>query len=83
MIPTTVGIFCYSTCCAFSIGIGANFVDDMAVMFQQFINLRLLLVDLGLLFPDDHQQIIILSRHLLYLIFVGSCRYHYFAEIGC
>ena len=52
-------------------------------MLHKFTNLSLLLVDLGLLFSDDLQQIIILSRHLLYVLFVGSCRYRYFAEIGC
>ena len=85
LIPTTVGISTYSTCCASSdgIGVGADFVDELSVLIQQFINLCLLLVDLGLLFPDDLHQIFILSRHLLYVLFVGSCRYRYFAEIGC
>ena len=80
-IPTTVGISRSSTCCASSVGIGvaADFVDELSVLLQQFINLRLLLFDLGLLFPDDLQQIIILSRHLLDVLFIGSCCYHYFA----
>ena len=80
-IPTTVGISRSSTCCASSVGIvgGANFVDELAILIQQFINLRLLLVDLGLLCPDHLQKIVILSRHLLDVLFVGSCRYRYFA----
>ena len=84
-IPTTVVILCSSICCVSSVGIGvgANFFDDLVVLLQEFINLRLILVDLGLLFPDDLQQIVILSRHLLYAIFVGSCRYRYFAQIIC
>ena len=82
-IPNMVGIFCSSTCLASSVGIGANFFDELAVLLQQFINLRLLLVDLGLLFSDDLQQIVIFSRHMLYVRFVGSCRYCYFVEIGC
>ena len=59
------------------------FVDELVVLLQQFMNLRLLLVYLVLMFPDDLQQIIVLSCHLLYVLFVGSCRYRYFAEIGC
>ena len=84
MIPTTVGIFCSSTCFTYSVGIGVvtNFVDDLDVLFQQLINMRLLLVDLGLLFPEDLYQIAILSRHLLYVLFVGSFRYRYFADVG-
>ena len=79
-IPTPVGIFISSTCCASSVGIGggANFVDEMAILIQKFINLRLLFVNLGLLFPDHLQQIVILSRHMLDVLFVGSCRYLYF-----
>ena len=79
-MPTTVGISSSSTCCASSVGIGggANFVDEMAILFQKFINLRLLFVDLGLMFPDNLQQIVIFSRHLLDVPFVGSCRYRYF-----
>ena len=45
LIPTTVGMFCYFTCCASSVGIGANFVYNLAVLLHQFINMRLLLVD--------------------------------------
>ena len=84
MIPTTVGIFISSTCCAsiVGIGVGANFVDEMAVLIQQFLNLRPLLLYSGLLFPDDLQQIVILSRHLLDVLLVGCCHYLYFAEIG-
>ena len=84
-LPTTVGISRSSICCASSvvIGVGANFFDELAVLIQQFINMCLLLVYLGLLFPDDLQQIIILSRHLLDVLFVRCCRYRYFAEIGC
>ena len=79
-VPTTVGISSSSTCCASSVGIGggADFVDDLTILLQQFINLRLLLVDLGLLFPDHLQQIIVLRHHLLDMLFVGSCRYRYF-----
>ena len=82
-IPTTVGILCSSTCCASSVGIVTNFVYDLVVLLQQFINLRLLLVDLVLLLSDDHQHVVVLSRHLLYVLFVGRCRYSYFAEIVC
>ena len=85
LIPTTVGISRSSTCCASSVGIGvgANLVYKLAVLIQKFVNLRLLLVYLGLLFPDDLQQIVILSRRLLDVLFVGSFRYRYFVEIGC
>ena len=80
-IPTTAVISSLSTCCSSIVGIcfGANFVDELVVLLQQFINLRLLLVYLGLLFPDNLQQIVILSRHLLDVLFVGSCRYRYVA----
>ena len=79
-LPTTVGIFSSSTCCASSvvIGGGANFVDELAILLQQLINLRLIFVYLGLLFPDHLQEIVILRRHLLDVLFVGSCRYRYF-----
>ena len=75
-----VGIFSSTTCCASSVGIGggANFFDELAVPLQKFINLRLLFFDLGLLFPDHHQQIVILSRHLLDVLFARSCCYRYF-----
>ena len=56
---------------------------ELAVLLQQFINLRLLLVYLGLLFSDYLQQVVVLSCHLLYVLFVGRCRYRYFAEIVC
>ena len=48
LLSTMVGIFISSTCCASSVGIsvGANFVNELAVMLQQFINMSLLLVDL-------------------------------------
>ena len=59
------------------------FFRELSVLLQQFINMRLLIVYLGLLFSDDLQHIVILSRHLLSVLFVGSCRYRYFAEIGC
>ena len=55
----------------------------MAVLLQQIINMSLLIVDLGLMFPDNLQQIVILSRHLLDVLFVSSCRYRYFTYIGC
>ena len=55
LIPTTVGILCSSTCCASHVGIGANFIYDLAVLLQKFINLRLMLVYLGLMFSDDLQ----------------------------
>ena len=56
-IPSMVGISRSSTCCASSVGIGggADFVDELPIMLQQFINFRLLLVDLGLLFPEHLQ----------------------------
>ena len=84
-IPTTVSILSPSTCCASSVGSGvrANFVDEMAVLLQKLINLLLLLVYLALLFPDDLPQIVIFSRHLLYVLFVANFHYRYFAEIGC
>ena len=82
-IPTMVGIFCSSTCCASSVGIGTNFVYELAVLLQQLINMRLMLVYLGLLFSDDLQQVVVLSCHLLYVLFVGRCRYRYFTEIVC
>ena len=74
-VPTTVGIFSSSTCCASGVGIGggAGFVDELPILLQQFINLSLLLVDLGLLFLDHLQR-----SHLLDMIFVGICRYRYF-----
>ena len=79
-VPTKVGISSSSTCCASSVGIGcgADFVDELLILLQQLINLRLLFVDLGLLFPDHLQQIVILRRHLLDVLFVRSCRYRYF-----
>ena len=54
LVPTTVGISSSSTCCASSVGIGggADFVDELPILLQKFINLRLLPVNLGLLFPD-------------------------------
>ena len=56
-VPTTVGISSSSTCCASSVGIsgGADFVDELPILLQKFINLRLLLVYLGLMFPDHLQ----------------------------
>ena len=81
LIPTTVGIFCSCTCCASSVGIDTNCFYDMAVLLQQFIDLRLLLVYLCLLFSDDLQQVVILRCHLWYVLFVGRCRYRHFAEI--
>ena len=80
-IPITVGIFGSCTRCASSVDIGTNFFDDMVVLLQEFINLRLILVDLGLLFPDDLQQVVVLRCHFLYVILVGRCRYRHFAEI--
>ena len=74
-IPTAVGIFCSSTCCASSVGIDTNFFYDMAVLLQQFINFLLMLVDLGLIFSEHLQQVVVLSRHLLYVLFVGRCHY--------
>ena len=82
-IPTTAAIFCSCTCCTVSVGIGTNFVYELAVLIHQFINMCLLLVDLGLLFSDDLQQVVVLSCHLLYVLFVSCCRYRYFAEIVC
>ena len=81
-VPTTVGIYSSSNCCASSVGGGASFVDELAILLQQFINLRLLLVSLCLLFLHHLQQIIILHRHLLDVLFVGSCRYRYLTYIG-
>ena len=80
LVPTTVAISSSSTCCASSVGIGggADFVDEVDIMLQQFINLRLLLVNFVLLFPDHLQQIVVLRRRLLDMLFVGSCRYRYF-----
>ena len=82
-VPITVGILFSCTCCASSVGIGTSFVYDLAVLLQQFINMCLLLVDLGLLFSDDLQQVIVLSCHLLYVLFVDHCRHRYLAEIVC
>ena len=75
-----MGISSSSTCCASSVGIGvgADFVDELAILLQQLINFRLPFVDLGLLFPENLQQIVIFSRHLLAVPFVGSCCYRYF-----
>ena len=72
--PTTVTISSSSTYFASSFGIGggANFGDELPILIQKFINLRLLLVNLGLLFSDHLQQIIVLRRHLLDMLFVGS-----------
>ena len=80
LVPNTVGVSGSSTCCASSVGMsgGADIVDELPILLQKFINLRLLLVNLGLLFPDHLQQIVILRRHLLDMLFVGSCRYRYF-----
>ena len=51
-IPNMVGIFGSSTCCTSSVGIGggADFVDELDIMLQKFIKLRLLFVDLACCF---------------------------------
>ena len=43
-IPTTMGISPSCTCWASSVGIFTNLVYELAVLLQQFINLRLLFV---------------------------------------
>ena len=55
LVPTTMGIFRSCTCWASIVGIVTNFDDELSVLLQQFINLRLLFVYLCLLFSDDLQ----------------------------
>ena len=50
LIPTSVGIFCSCNCCVYSVGIGTKFVYKLAVLLQQFINMRLLFIDCCLMF---------------------------------
>ena len=57
-IPTKGGIFCSCTCSTSSVGIGTKFVYELAVILQQFINLRLLFVNLCLLFSDDLLKVV-------------------------
>ena len=80
-IPTTVGIFGSCTCWPSSVGIVTNLVDELAVLLQQFINMRLLFVNLCLLFPNDLQYVVVLCGHLLDVFLVGRCRYRHLAEI--
>ena len=54
-IPTTVGIFRSCTSGASRVGIVTNLVYELAVLLQQFINLRLMFVYLYLLCSDDLQ----------------------------
>ena len=53
LVPTTVAISSSFSCSASSFGIGggADFGDELPILLQQFINLRLMLVNLGLLLP--------------------------------
>ena len=80
-ILTFVGIFYPCNYSTSSVGIGTKFVYKLAVLLQKFINLRLMFVNLCLLFSDNLQQVVVFCCHLLYVLLVGRFRYRHFTEI--